>query len=201
MTDESTGETRKDQNDRAFHKKTNLGRCLLLTISIVALSSMTIAAIPQKSLCGGLIAALGRAQGAYNKARSERIAAEGNLNRAKNNVNSIVAKTKANEAQQSKAEAALDQLKEEKARCENANGDLAPLSGNCSTVQARIDKVKKDIDTLRAAHQKLGDQRLAADMDVERYERELAAKRAAESAALSALDKAKKDAAGCRRAA
>ncbi len=174
--------------------------CLLLLIS-VAVTSLGFGANAQKNPCDGVIAALGRAQGDYNRARSARIVAEGNLNRAKNNVNSIASRIKANEAQQNKAEALLDQLKEEKARCDNANGPLAPLSGNCTTVQARIDKAKKDIDALRAANQKLEDQRLAADMDVERYERELAAKRAAESAALAALDKAKKDAAGCRRAA
>ena len=183
-------------------RQPNIPRWFLLAICFTALASLAIAATPQKGICDGLMAALGRAQSAYNKARAERIAAEGNLNRAKNNVKSIVAKIKANEAQQSNAEAALDKLKEEKARCDNETGpDLGPLAGNCTTVQSRIDRAKKDIDALRAAHQKLEDQRLAADMDVERYEREVAAKKAAESAASIALDKAKKDAAGCRRAA
>ena len=174
---------------------------LVIVISVVAIASLTLAATPQTKPCDGLIAAIGKAQGDYNRARSARIKAEGDLNRAKSNVKSIVAKIKANEAQQSKAEAVLDQLKEEQARCENANGDLAPLSGNCATVQTRIDKAKKDIAALRAEHGRLQDQRTAADMDVERNERELAAKRAAESAALAALDKAKQNAAGCRRAA
>lgn len=175
---------------------------LVILTSVAAVAALAVMATPQKKgVCDGLIAAIGRAQGEYNRARAERIAAEGNLNRAKNNVKSIVTKIKANEAQQSKAEALLDQLKEEKARCDNADGPLAPLSGNCTTVQTRFDKAKKDIDALRGAHQKLEDQRMAADMDVERYEREVAAKKAAESAALIALDKAKKDAAGCRRAA
>lgn len=179
-----------------------LRRSFLLLVSLATVGSLvTAAAMRVDGPCDGLIAALGRAQGEYNKARSARIVAEGDLNRAKGRVNSIVAKIKANEAQQSKAEAQLDRLKEEKARCENSQGPLAPLSGPCTTVQARIDKAKKDIDALRAAHQQLEDQRLAADMDVERNEKQLAAKRAAESAALAALEKAKKDAAGCRRAA
>jgi predicted nucleic acid-binding Zn-ribbon protein len=176
-------------------------RLWALLISLVAVTGLTIAAVPQKSPCDGVIAALGKAQGDYNRARSARIKAEGDLNRAKNNVKSIATKIKANEAQQSKAEAVLDQLKEEQARCDNANGDLAPLSGSCATVPARIDKAKKDIAALRAEHGRLEDQRTAAEMDVERNEREFAAKQAAESAAQTALDQAKKNAAGCRRAA
>ena len=186
-------------NDRKFAWLIFLTAMLAL-ISIFVLVVIVTAA-PQNSACDGVIAALGRAQGAYNKASSERITAEGNLNRAKGRVNSIVARIKANEAQQSKAEAAFDRLKEEQARCENANGDLAPLSGNCATVQTRIDKAKKDIAALRAAHKQLENQRLAADIDVERNELELAAKQAAEATALAAFEKAKKDAAGCRRAA
>jgi len=174
---------------------------LPILISLGAITSLAIPAVPQKSPCDGVIAALGKAQGDYNRARSARIKAEGDLNRAKNNVKSIGAGIKANEAQQSKAEAVLDQLKEEQARCENANGDLAPLSGSCATVQARIDKAKKDIATLRAAHGRLEDQLAAAQMDVERNENEFAARRAAEASALAVLDKARKDAAGCRRAA
>lgn len=170
-----------------------------LVISLVAIVSIGMTATPQKN-CDGLIAALGRAQGEFNKARAQRIAAEGDLNRARNRVSSIVAKIKANEAQQSKAEAALDKLKEEQASC-STDSNLAPLTPNCATVQARIDRAKKDIAALRAVHQQLEDQRLAADMDVERNEQALAARRSAESAALAALEKAKKDAAGCRRAA
>jgi len=193
----------RDSSERA-HRKTRLDfpRWFLLAICFTALASLAIAATPQKGVCDGLMAALARAQSAYNKARAERIAAESNLNRAKNNVKSIVTKIKANEAQQGKAEATLDQLKEEKARCENSTDpNLAPLTPNCSSVQSRIDRAKKDLDALRATHQQLEDQRMAADMDVERYEREFAAKQAAELAAQIALDKAKKDAAGCRRAA
>jgi chromosome segregation ATPase len=174
---------------------------VVLIISVTVVTAWVAAAAPQKKACDGLIAALGRAQGDYNRARSARITAEGDFNRAKNRVGAIVAKIKTNEAQQSKAETALDQLKEEQAHCENANGDLSPLSGSCASVQARIDKAKKEIAALRSAHDQLMDQRMAADMDVERTERDLAARRAAESAALAALDKAKKDAAGCRRAA
>jgi predicted nucleic acid-binding Zn-ribbon protein len=170
------------------HTRSGL-RLWALLISLVAVTGLTIAAVPQKSPCDGVIAALGKAQGDYNRARSARIKAEGDLNRAKNNVKSIATKIKANEAQQSKA------------RCDNANGDLAPLSGSCATVPARIDKAKKDIAALRAEHGRLEDQRTAAEMDVERNEREFAAKQAAESAAQTALDQAKKNAAGCRRAA
>ena len=185
-----------------WKKLKNIRRWFVMLISLTAIASLGASAAPRLSgPCDGLIAALGRAQGEYNKARSARIVAEGDLNRAKGRVNSIVAKIKANEAQQSTAEAQLDKIKEEKARCENSNGPLAPLSGPCTTVQARIDKAKKDIAALRAAHQQMEDQRQAADMDVERTERSLAAKRVAEAAALAALEKAKKDAAGCRRAA
>ena len=173
----------------------------LIAVLLIVVAALANAAIPQKSPCDGVIAALGKAQGDYNKARSARLKAEGDFNRSQNNLKSIDARIKTNETQQSKAEAVLDQLREEQARCENANGDLAPLSGNCATVQARIDKAKKDIATLRADHGKLEDQRTAAQMDVERNERELAARRAAESAALAALELAKKTAAGCRRAA
>jgi predicted nucleic acid-binding Zn-ribbon protein len=174
---------------------------LLILILVAAVASLGNAAAPQKSPCDGLIAAIGRAQGDYNRARSARIKAEGDLNRAKGNVKVIAAKIKANEAQQSSAEGVLDRLKEERARCDNANGDLAPLSGNCASVQARIDRANKDIAALRAEHGRLEDQRTAAEMDVERNEREFAVQRAAEATALAALDQAKKNAASCRRAA
>lgn len=192
---------KKSANPGSHHRTPSIFRWLLTVVPLAAVASMALAAIPQKNPCDGLIAALARAQGDYNKARSARIKAEGDFNRAKNNVRSIVAKIKANEAQQSKAEAVLDQLREEQARCDNANGDLAPLSGNCASVPARIDKAKKDIATLRAEHGRLEDQQTAAEMDVERNERDFEAKQAAEAVALAALDKAKKDAAGCRRAA
>lgn len=181
--------------------RTSLIFWFVVVILPIVVASLASGAIPQKSPCDGVIAALGKAQGDYNKARAARIKAEGDFNRSQNNLKSIAARIKANEAQQSKAEAALDQLKEEQARCENANGDLAPLSGNCATVQARLDRAKRDLATLRAEHGKLEDQRTAAQMDVERNERELAAKRAAEAAASAVLEQAKKAAAGCRRAA
>ena len=164
-------------------RRGKLSLWLLIVILMSLVVSLAIAATPQKSPCDGVMAALGKAQGDYNNARSARIRAEGDFNRSQNNLKSIDARLKTNEAQQSKAETVLDRLKEEQARCENANGYLAPLSGNWATVQARIDKAKKDIATLRAEHGKLEDQRTAAQMDVERNERELAAKRAAESAA------------------
>ena len=174
---------------------------ILLALFFVVAGLMIFVTRAQKTSCDGVIAALGKAQGDYNRARSALIKAEGDLNRAKNNVKSIATKIKANEAQQSKAETALDQLKEEQARCENANGPLAPLSGNCATVQSRIDKANKDIAALRAEHGRLEDQRTAAEMDVERNEREFTAKQTAEATALAALEQAKKNAAGCRRAA
>jgi chromosome segregation ATPase len=173
---------------------------LLILILVAAIASLGNAA-PQKSPCDGLIAAIGSAQGDYNRARSARIKAEGDLNRARNNVKVIAAKIKQNEVQQSTAEGVLDRLKEERARCDNANGDLAPLSGNCASVQARIDRANKDIAALRAEHGRLEDQRTAAEMDVERNEREFAARQAAEATALAALEQAKKNAASCRRAA
>ena len=172
-----------------------------IVMALAAITSVAIGATPQKNRCDGVIPALGKAQGEYNKARSARIKAEGDLNRARNNLKTIADRIKTNETQQSKAEAVLDQLKEEQARCENANGELAPLSGNCTTVQARIDKANKDIANLRAEHGRMVDQQTAAEMDVERNERELAAKQTAEAAAQAVLDQAKKDAAGCRRAA
>ncbi len=194
--------THRTERDHLRHILTALILLVLLFVAAGLVVWVTrAAAAPQKTPCDGLIAALGRAQGDYNKARSARIKAEGDLNRAKNNVKSIAAKIKASEAQQSKAETVLDQLKEEKARCDNANGDLAPLSGNCVTVQSRIDKANKDIAALRAEHGRLEDRRTAAELDVERNERELAAKQAAEASALAALEKTKKDASGCRRAA
>jgi len=178
-----------------------LTACLVLLMSAGVITTLVVTAAPQKDKCDALMAAVARAQDAYNRARAARVGAERDLNRARNQVTSIVAKIKANEAQQSKAEAALDKLKEEQARCENTNGDLSPLSGNCATVQTRIDRAKKDIAALRATHDQLMDQRQAADMDVERTERDLAAKQAAESAAQAALEQAKRDAAGCRRTA